>query len=167
MQFNQQNYITSQISCMATFHNFYGIGKIKAKRLNSFFLNHPHQTIFSKDFDDLMDTPLGNNLLRLPLDAKIRLYVSHNILDQMQTFCYKAHRLCQNLPGRGGRSRCNSKTQKKYFNPYLSLRVNQSLYPSIVETYKIRELNLNARYNELEAFKKALSEKEAQKNKVK
>lgn len=66
----------------------------------------------------------------------------YSILDQWPTFTYKAMRLFQSLPGNGGRSRCNCKTSKKR-NPFLALRVNQSLYPKAQEVYKCRELTLN------------------------
>lgn len=89
--------ILSNPSCIATFHIVYGLGKVKATRVNSFLLNHPNQSDFGKDFDDLMDSEIGHNILtKLKLDATIRLMVSHRWARLIQCSHFKAYRLFQN-----------------------------------------------------------------------
>lgn len=147
-------------SCMATFNTVYGIGKVKASRLNSFLLNHPVQKEFEKDFISLMYEAKGRNIFsRLFLDKKIRLYVSHHLRDKILIFCYQAYRLFQDLPTRGQRTKANAGTPSR-LNPYLSLKINLSFYPVMAIAYKRRELFYNGRFDELKAFNRALIEKE-------
>jgi ribosomal protein S13 len=147
-------------SCIATFNTIYGIGKVKANRLNAFLLNHPTQVEFNKDFITLMQEPLGRQIInRLPLDIKLRLVISRNIKKKILIFCYQAYRLFQNLPTKGQRTKANAGTPSR-LNPYLSLRINQAFYPVLAIAYKRRELLYNERFDELKAFNKALLEKE-------
>jgi ribosomal protein S13 len=150
-------------SCIATFDTIYGIGRIKASRLNAFLFNHPNQTMFHKDFVSLMQEPKGRNIMnKLFLETKIRLNVSHHLRDKIFVFCYQAYRMFQNLPTKGQRTHGNAGTPSR-LNPYLSLNVNQSLYPVMQIAYKRRELMTNGRYEELKAFNDALVEKDKMK----
>jgi ribosomal protein S13 len=150
-------------SCVATFDTIYGIGKVKASRLNSFLFNHPSQNIFHKDFITLMQEQKGRNIMnKLFLETKIRLNVAHHLRDKIFIFCYQAYRMFQNLPTKGQRTHGNAGTPSR-LNPYLTLKVNQSLYPVMQIAYKRRELMTNGRYEELKAFNDALLEKEKMK----
>jgi ribosomal protein S13 len=150
-------------SCIATFDTIYGIGKVKAARLNAFLFNHPNQIEFHKDFISLMQEPKGRNIInKLFLETKIRLNVSHHLKYKIMIFCFQAHRMFQNLPTKGQRTHGNAGTPSHH-NPYLSLKVNQSLYPVMQVAYKKRELVLNGRYEELKAFNEARLEKEKMK----
>jgi len=147
-------------SCVSTFATIYGIGRIKAFRLNSFLLNHPGQKEFKKDLTSLMYDPIGRNIFtKLFIDKKIRLYISQNLRDKILIFCYQAYRLFQNLPTRGQRTKANAGTSRR-LNVYLSLRINQSFFQLLATAYKRRELFYNGRFDELKAFNKALVEKE-------
>jgi ribosomal protein S13 len=147
-------------SCVSTFATIYGIGRVKALRLNSFLLNHPNQKQFKKDITSLMYDSVGRNIFtKLFLDKKVRLYVSQTLRDKILIFCYQAYRLFQNLPTRGQRTKANAGTPRR-LNSYLSLRINQSFYPVLATAYKRRELFYNGRFDELKAYNKALVEKE-------
>lgn len=150
-------------TCIATFDTVYGIGKVKAARLNAFLLNHPAQTIFAKDLLSLLQEQKGRNIVnKLFIEKKIRLAVSHNIKNKIFMFCYQAYRMFQNLPTKGQRTHGNAGTPSR-LNPYLSLKVNPSLYPVMQIAYKRRELMNNERYDDLKAFNDALVEKEKMK----
>lgn len=147
-------------SCVSTFATIYGVGRVRAFRLNSFLLNHPNQKQFKKDVESLMSFDIGRNMFtKLFLDKKVRLYVSHNLRDKMLIFCYQAYRLFQELPTRGQRTKANAGTPSR-LNPYLSLKINLSFYPVLAIAYKRRELFYNGRFEELKAFNKGLVEKE-------
>jgi len=147
-------------SCVSTFATIYGIGRVKASRLNAFLLNHPDQKQFKKDIVSLMYDDIGRNIFtKLFIDKKVRLYVSHNLRDKILIFCYQAYRLFQSLPTKGQRTKANAGTPAR-LNPYLSLKINLSFYPVLAIAYKRRELFNNGRFDELKAFNKGLVEKE-------
>lgn len=146
--------------CVSTFATLYGIGKIKALKLNAFLLHHPNQHKFSMDFDTLLRHPVGQNLFsKIMLDKRIRLLVAGNLRRKILMFCYQAYRLFQKLPTKGQRTRTNAGTPS-HLNPYLSLKINPIFYSTLEIVYKKRELLHNARLDELKAFKKALEQKD-------
>jgi ribosomal protein S13 len=150
-------------SCVATFQTFYGIGKVRASRINCFLLNHPVQRKFNKDFSVLISQEILRNVFStLLLDTALRLHYSHFLRDKILIFCYQATRLFQELPTRGQRTRSNAGTPSKR-NPYLSLNVNYNFYPALAIAYKRRELMHNGRFDELKAYNNALLEKEKMK----
>jgi ribosomal protein S13 len=135
---------------------YLGIGKVKASCLSSFLLNHPYQKDFKRDFQSIMYSTIGFNILyHLFLDAKIRLYHSQNMKKNMVIFCYKAIRLFQNLPTKGQRTKANAGTPRR-LNPYLKLKINLSIYPILDIAYHRKELFHNGRYEELKAFNNKL-----------
>jgi ribosomal protein S13 len=147
-------------SCVASFQVFYGIGKVKATKLNSFLLNHPVQTTFNVDFTDIAYSQGGFDLwTKIPKDLKIRLCVENHLRMKSLIYCYQMFRLFQNLPTRGQRTRANAKSHSNQ-NPYLSLRINLSLYRKLQVAYKKRELLYNDRFDELTAYIKAQEHQE-------
>jgi ribosomal protein S13 len=142
-------------SCVATFGTIYGIGKLKASRLNNFLLNHPLQREFQGDFVSLMYKGAGRNIInRLFIDKKIRLLVSLALQAKILSYSYQGFRIFQNLPLHGQRTKCNAGTARR-LNPYLSLGLNLSFYRALTVSYKRRELFHNERYDELKALKQS------------
>lgn len=158
---NTQNYsLSSSPSCAACLCIFYGIGKIKASRLNCFLLNHPVQTVFHKDPMTLMNEPIGFNMqTRLPVNKKVCLFVIRRLMKKINIFCYQAYRIFQNLPTKGQRTKANAGTPRR-LNPYLSININQKFYHEKEIEYKQLEFRSNGRFKQLEAFNKALEDKE-------
>jgi ribosomal protein S13 len=113
----------SNQSCISGFQSLYGIGKLKATRLNSFLLNHPIQTKYSNNFKSLFNSVRGGDITNnLPLDKKVALHVETHLRKKISIFCYSAFRLFQNLPTRGQRTKANAKSISNH-NPYKSLRI--------------------------------------------
>lgn len=157
-----RNYLSMQPrqSCIASFQTLYGIGKIKAAKLNCFLLNHPIQIEFAKHFNEVLYPTAGHDILvKIPLDSKIRLCVENHLRKKILVFCYQMFRLFQNLPTRGQRTRSNANSHYNQ-NPYKRLRVNLSFYQEYEVAYKKRELLHNARYEELKAFIKSREQHE-------
>jgi ribosomal protein S13 len=144
--------------CTATFSQITGIGKIKAKKVNSFLYNHPQQLVF-KDFLALRSDERIKQVLKLPLDKRIRLNMSRHIRNKIMIFTYGSMRLFQSL-SRGGRSKCNSKTTR-HFNTYLSLGINPKFYQVMSYAYKRRELFANGRFKELQRYTLSIKESES------
>jgi len=150
-------------SCIATFDSIYGIGKVKAARLNAFLLNHPNQIEFQKTFITLLQEQKGRNIMnKLFIDNKIRLNVAQYMKDKIDIYCYQAYRMFQNLPTKGQRTHGNAGTPSR-LNPYLALNVNQNIYHDTNISYKRMEFNLNGRYDDLKAYNDSLVEKEKMK----
>jgi hypothetical protein len=156
---NTSNFIQLVLrpQCAATFSQITGFGKIKARKINSFLYNHPQQVIF-KDFLALRSDERIKQVLKLPLDKRIRLNMCHHIRNKIMIFTYGSTRLFQSL-SRGGRTKCNSKTPR-HFNNYLSLGINPKFYHVMAIAYKRRELFANTRFKELQKY--TLSIKESQ-----
>jgi ribosomal protein S13 len=150
-------------SCITSFQTLYGIGKIKASRLNSFLFNHPIQTRFAYHFMDITHPTSGIEILKkIPWDSKVRLCVANHMRNKISTFCYQAFRLFQNLPTKGQRTKANAKSISN-LNPYKSLRINMSFYRSLEVAFKKRELLHNERYDELKVYMEAQVQKEKMK----
>lgn len=160
-----KNYLSIQPrqSCIASFQILYGIGKVKATKLNTFLLYHPTQSRFTVHFNDILYPTRGLVLFsQIPIDTKIRLCVENHMRKKILIFCYQMFRLFQNLPTKGQRTRANGNSISNH-NPYTSLRINISFYQSLEVAYKKRELLYNARYDELNAFIEAQTQKEKMK----
>nr|ADZ99052.1 ribosomal protein S13 [Physarum polycephalum] len=150
-------------SCVASFQIFYGIGKIKATRLNSFLLNHPVQTRFTFNFKEVIYPSTGLDIWKkIPKDMKIRLCVENHLRNKILTYCYQMYRLFQNLPTKGQRTKANANAIYN-LNPYKALQVNIVFYHALEVAYKKRELLNNERYDELKAFEEAQAQKEKMK----
>lgn len=165
MQNNAEGFIRFQYrqSCVSTINSIYGLGRVKASRLNSFLLNHPDQTIFHKDFTTLLQESKGRNIMnKLFIETKIRLNVSQHLRDKINVFCYQAYRMFQDLPTKGQRTHGNAGTPS-HLNPYLSLNINQDFYHAKRVEYKRQELLNNARHEELKTFNDELVNKEKMK----
>jgi len=67
---------------------------------------------------------------------------------------YQAYRLFQGLPTKGQRTRANGNTPRHY-NPFLAIGLDDSYYKEQQPVFKMLELSLNERTDELKAFKKA------------
>ena len=150
-------------SCIASFKTFYGIGKIKAAKLNTFLLNHSLQTRFAKNFISTIKPIHGNQFFILvPIENTIRLSIENYMQKKILIFCYQAYRLFQELPTRGQRTKANAKSHSNY-NPYKSLQINISFYHTMEIAYKKKELINNERYDELNAYTNAHLQKEKMK----
>jgi len=161
----ETHYLSTQPrqSCIASFQILYGIGKVKATRLNSFLLNHPIQTRFTVNFRDVLYPTGGLDIWRkVPKENKIRLCVENHLRKKTLIFCYQMYRLFQNLPTRGQRTRANGNSIYN-LNPYKALRVNLGFYHTLEVAYKKRELLYNGRYDELNAYIEAQAQKEKMK----
>jgi ribosomal protein S13 len=154
----ENNKLTLRSSCTTTFRTLYGIGKVKAIKINSFLLNHPSQQKFNIDLQLIMNTIIGSNILsRIPFGGKVRICVYIFMEKKINTYCYKAHRLFQNLPTRGQRTRTNANTSRKR-NPYQILEMNLKFFKGASIAYKRLELIHNQRYDELKAYDKNLQD---------
>jgi ribosomal protein S13 len=150
-------------SCVATFATVYGIGKVKASRLNSYLLNHPSEKQFKGGLDRLYFTEMGRTLFTcLFVEKKVRLMVYKRLKNKIRIFCYQAFRMFQNLPTKGQRTKCNAGTPSRV-NPYLALKLNRSFYDDAAIAYKKRELKHNGRFDELKAYTRSLVQKEKNK----
>jgi ribosomal protein S13 len=148
----EYNKLTLRSSCITTFRTLYGIGKVKAMKINSFLLNHPFQQKFKGDLQLTMNSAIGSNILaRIPFGGKVRICVYLFMERKINTYCYKAHRLFQNLPTRGQRTRTNANTSRCR-NPYQILEMNLKFFKGASITYKRLELLHNGRYDELKIF---------------
>jgi ribosomal protein S13 len=128
--------INARRSSISGFKSLYGIGKLKAIKLNCFLLNHPIQAKFSTNFRAVMKEVRQRDLLHLiPVDKKVRLYVENHMQNKILTYCYQAYRLFQNLPTRGQRTKANANAIVNQ-NPYLALRINISFYHNLQVAYK-------------------------------
>jgi len=165
MEDNTEGFIRFQYrqSCITTIDTIYGIGKVKAMRLNSFLFNHPLQTVFHKDFITLLQESKGRNIMyKLFIETKIRLNVAQHIQEKINAGCYQAYRLFQELPTKGQRTHGNAGTPSHH-NPYLSLNINQDFYHAKRIEFKRKELLNNARHEELKTFNEDLVTKQKMK----
>lgn len=153
---------TLNLSSIASFYSFYGIGKVKAVRISSFLLQHPLQRELSKDLKDIARSEIGSNIFfKMPLDLEIRVNTSLHLQHRISTFCYQAHRLFQGLPTKGQRTKCNRQTSRRdKCNPYKKLRVNEGFYPDFEDAYKKEEFLANSRFEELKALNEAIEQRE-------
>ena len=150
----EKNRLQLRSTCSITFQTLYGIGKSKATKLNMFLLNHPQQKNFKDNLQLTMNTTIGSNILsKIPFGGKVRICVYNHMEKKITTYCYKAHRLFQNLPTRGQRTRTNAQTSRKR-NPYNLLEMNLKFFQGASIAYKRLELIHNGRYDELKAYEK-------------
>lgn len=159
------NYLSMQPrqSCKACFQVSYGIGKVKAAKLNSFLLNHPNQTLFTYNFQMIMYPSMFLNIWqKIPRDLKIRLCVENHLRNKSDIYCYQTYRLFQNLPTKGQRTKANANSILNN-HPYKSLQVNIVNYYQLEIAYKKRELLENERYDELKTYNEAQENKDKMK----
>ena len=139
-------------SCMASFQIFYGIGKIKAMKLNAFLLNHPLQSIFTYDFRNIMYSSTFLDIWqKIPRNNKIRYSIENHLRHKSLIYCYQAYRMFQNLPTKGQRTKANGNSILNC-HPYKALQVNLSQYHELEIAYKKKELLENERYDELKIY---------------
>jgi len=165
MENNTQGFLrfTYRQTCITTLDTIYGIGKVKAARLNAFLLNHPSQTEFETDFSSILQDTKGRNIMyKLFIETKIRLSVAQDLQAKINAYCYQAYRMFQDLPTKGQRTHGNAGTPS-HLNPYLSLNINQDFYLAKKIEYKRKELLLNGRHEELKTFNDDLVTKQKMK----
>jgi ribosomal protein S13 len=150
------------LSCVSSFQRIYGIGRVRAKCINTFLLNHPRQLGFHREFNTILRS---NVCIRIPFsmgtERALRLYIVQKLQDKILIFTYPMYRLFQNLGMKGQSSRSTGKRSKK--NPYLVLNLNPSFYTSLSIAYYRRQLIHNGKPEELKKFDKSLIEKEKNK----
>jgi len=152
----ENNRLKLRPSCITTFQTLYGIGKVKASKINCFLLNHPNQMGFKDDLQITMNSYIGSNILsKIPLGGKVRMSVYTQLEKKINTYSFKGHRLFQKLPTKGQRTRTNARTSKKR-NPYQILELNLKFFKVAEIQYKRLELIHNCRYDELKNYEKRL-----------
>lgn len=148
---------------LATFATIYGIGKIKARRLNNFLLHLPNLRCTEQNIKDLVQKPLGRNMFtQLFIGKRVRLFNALRLQSKLVIFTYFGLRLFQNLPIKGQRTKCNAGTPRR-LNPYLSLKIEWKIYPELKIEYKKLELKHNSRFDELTAFNQSLVQEQKMK----
>lgn len=161
----EHNRLLLRSGCRTTFQTLYGIGKVKANKINIFLLNHPRQLEFSSDLHSFMNSSVGSNILsKLSFGGKVRMRVYLYLEKKINNFSYKAHRLFQKLPTKGQRTRANANTSKNR-NPYQILELNLKFFKKYEVIYKRLELIHNKRYDELKIYEKKLIEEKDEKPK--
>jgi len=173
---NYLDIVTTRIyfrpSCIASLASIYGIGKVRAKRLNCFLLNQPNQKEFRKHLRAILFTEVGRNVFgRTFIDKKLRLFIALKLKQKIRIFCYQAYRLFQGLPTKGQNTKANGGTPSR-LNHYLALKINLKFYNKNVIRYKRKELLNNGRFEELKSYNESLLEdakkvKESRKQKAK
>lgn len=83
-------------SCFGSFHSIYGVGKVRAHKLVSFYKYQPNMHEFKEDFRDLINRSIGRNIFNLFLDRKIRLFVANNLYAKFKIFTYKLQECFKN-----------------------------------------------------------------------
>lgn len=151
---------------LATFNTIFGIGLIKAKRLESFLLARPY-TKGQIDFYELLTSRVGYKILySMPVERRLKLFIAKYLKRQYQSYHYKTYRILQGLGANGQRTKANAKTPKR-FNHYRHLNLEGNFLESITPVYKKRELFINARFNEYKSYSQSLVEDKALKKKQK
>jgi ribosomal protein S13 len=151
----------TRTSCVATLSTIYGIGNIKAQRINSFLLNSSKQLTFNKELSRIFSEYPGANILNIPIDVKIRINKAKNLLKMYSLITYKSLRMFQGLPARGQRTHGNSGTPSRIM-PFKLLNIQHKNFSKLEILYKRKEFMLNGRFEQLQAYNRSLEENIAQ-----
>ncbi len=156
------NVLKIRSSRIGTLMTIRGIGMLKAKKINSFWLLHPHAKMNKNTFI----TNIGI-IARIKLRKENSIETAANAIKlKIINGCYQAVCLYQSKPMHGQNSKNNGGTSKR-LNPYLFLEKNTKFYKSMGKKFMIEELIRNERKDELRAFRKNLLIGKLSRNQIK
>lgn len=151
---------------LATFNTIFGIGLLKAKRLESLLLARP----FTKgeiDFYELLTSRVGYKILySMPVERRLKLFIAKYLERQYLTYHYKTYRVLQGLGANGQRTKANARTPKR-FNHYTHLNLGRACIEVGTPHYRKKELFLNERFNEYKVYAQTQIDDKAQKKEQK
>lgn len=150
-------------SLLASLRTIYGVGRVRAKKLSDFLLNHPNR---GKSKINLVS--ISNNLevqklfKAIIVCQQLKAEVFSNLERKSLIKCYKAKRILQNLPSRGQRTHTNSGTPNKINH---LIKLNAEKGQQLINENRKWELRWNNRSEELPNAGKKLSKRAIRKAK--
>lgn len=150
-------------SLLASLRTIYGVGRVRAKKLSDFLLNHPNR---GKSKTNLVS--ISNNLdvqklfKAVTICSQLKAEVFSDLERKANIKCYKAKRILQNLPSRGQRTHANAGTQNR-LNQLVKLNAEKAT--QLISENRKWELRWNNRSEELPNAGKNMSKRAQRKAK--